>query len=120
MSTDPYLGRRFTHGGRQAVQFPPGAVAVFGEAISTYFGGTGVTVSGPFARQNSFFWEFKGRRFQFERITTPSAAERTEWWKVRLQVAITEKNGGEYVSIVGLPETRISSWALDTVPNDEK
>ena len=98
----------------------PVAASLFQDALARYFEGTGLFVSDPAARQNSLFWEFKGRRFQFEKKPNPSPAERSEWWKVRLQIAVTEVGAGAYVFLCALPETRIASWALSTVPNDEK
>lgn len=98
----------------------PVAVPLFHNAIAQFFSGTELEVREPISRQNSLFWEFKGRRYQFEKKRNPSPAERSEWWKVRLQIAVTEKNAGEYVLLIVLPETRITSWAASTVPNDEK
>jgi hypothetical protein len=98
----------------------PVAVSIFQDAVSRYFKDTNVFVSEAAYRQNSLFWQLKGRRSQFEKNPHPSPSERSEWWKVRLQVAVTGKGGGKYVLFVGLPETRVFDWALDSVPNDEK
>ena len=98
----------------------PVAVPLFHDAITHFFDDTGLEVGEPISKQNSLVWEFKGHRSQFEKKSSPSPSEKSEWWKVRLQVAITELNAGTYVLLVGMPETRIASWALDTVPNDAK
>jgi hypothetical protein len=98
----------------------PVAAALFQTAITEYFNGTGLPVSDPIARNNSLFWEFKGRRFQFEKNPHPSPSDKSEWWKFRLQVGVTEGDPGIFIFIMTLPETRIASWALDTIPNDEK
>jgi hypothetical protein len=94
----------------------PVAVPLLQQAISDYFTGTGLPVPEPSSRQNSLFWELKGQRFQFLRITNPSPSDKSEWWMVRLQVAVTDGN----VLVISLPETRVFSWSLNTVPNDEK
>jgi hypothetical protein len=95
-------------------------VPMFQQAIARHFEGTGLTVSEASPRRNSLFWDLKGQRFQFEKKSNPSPAEKSEWWKVRLQVAVTEANAGTYVLLIGLPETRIFSWGLSSIPNDEK
>jgi hypothetical protein len=98
----------------------PVAIPIFQDAITKYFDGTGLPVPDVSSRQNSLMWVLKGRRAQFEKTANPSPAERSEWWKVRLQVAITEANAGTYILVVGMPETRTTAWALDSVPTDEK
>lgn len=95
------------------------AIDIFGNAIVQYFQGTGVSVSDPIYRQNSLIWQLKGRRFQFEKTNNPSPAEKSEWWKVRLQIAVTADQG-HFLLIIGLPETRTVSWSMESVPNDEK
>jgi hypothetical protein len=94
----------------------PIAIPFFRQAINEHFAGTGVAVSEASYKQNSLFWELKGRRSQFLKISDPSPSDKSEWWQVRLQIAVTDTN----VLVVGLPKTRVFAWGLDTVPNDEK
>jgi hypothetical protein len=98
----------------------PVAVPLFQDALRGYFDGSGLSVPDAASRQNSLTWEIKGRRPQFERNAHPSPSEQAEWWKIRLQVAITEGAPGTYVLIVGVPESRTTAWALNSVPTDEK
>jgi hypothetical protein len=95
-------------------------VPLFQDAIARHFEGTGLTVSEAAPRRNSLFWDLKGQRYQFEKKSNPSPADKSEWWKVRLQIAVTEGNSGTYLLMISLPETRIFSWGLSSVPNDEK
>jgi hypothetical protein len=96
------------------------AEPLFNDAIKKYFGDTGPVISDLIYMKNSLFWELKGPRFKFEKKSNPSPSDESEWWKVRLQVAVTELNGGTYALTVGMPTTRITFWALSTVPDDAK
>jgi hypothetical protein len=98
----------------------PVAEPLFNDAIRKYFGETGLSISDSSFMKNSLFWELKGQRFQFEKKSNPSPSDKSEWWKVRLQVAVTELNGGTYALTIGMPTTRVAFWALSTVPDDEK
>ena len=96
------------------------AAPLFQTALTKYFDGAGLAISDPISRENSLFWEFKGRRVQFEKNAQPSPSDKSEWWNFRLQVGVTEGNPGVFIFILAMPKTRVTSWALDTVPNDEK
>jgi hypothetical protein len=98
----------------------PVAEPLFNDAIRKYFGESGPSISDSSFMKNSLFWEMKGQRFQFEKKSNPSPSDKSEWWKVRLQVAVTELNGGTYALTIGMPTTRVAFWALSTVPDDEK
>jgi hypothetical protein len=95
-------------------------IPLFQDAIARHFEGTGLVVPDPAPRKNSLFWDLKGQRYQFEKKANPSPSDKSEWWKVRLQIAVTEGNSGTYLLLISLPETRISTWGLSSVPNDEK
>jgi hypothetical protein len=95
-------------------------IPLFQDAIARHFEGTGLVVPDPAPRKNSLFWDLKGQRYQFEKKANPSPSDKSEWWKVRLQIAVTEGNSGTYLLLISLPETRVVAWGLSSVPNDEK
>ena len=97
------------------------AVEAFGSAMVNYFPNSpNYEISEPVFRNNSLFWNIKGRRTALEKRNNFSDAEAAEWWKVRVQLLIAQKNFGDYILLLGLPETRTINWGLSSFPVDEK
>ncbi|MCW2307948.1 hypothetical protein [Rhodobium gokarnense] len=97
------------------------AIEVFGSALGTYYpSSSNYDISDPFVRNNSIFWNVKGRRVALEKRRNFSVAEAAEWWKLRIQLFIAQKNFQEYVLVLNLPETRVTNWGFDSFPVDEK
>ncbi len=82
--------------------------------------GENVSLSKPGIRNNWLFWTIKGPRSSLEGLSNPNPLSRSEWWKIRLQVAITGKNDGEFVLLVAMPETKKVRWMEANIPDDKK
>lgn len=97
------------------------AAAVFDKAIrlayptSSYYEISDVEFS-----DNSLKWNVIGRSDALQRVKNPSRDQKNEWWKIRIQLAVLQKNAGEYFLSLGLPETRVTTWGFSSTPSADK
>lgn len=97
------------------------AATVFDGAIRSIYPNSALyEFSEPEFSDNSLKWEIVGRSDALQRIQNPSREQKNEWWKVRVQLAILQKNAGDYFLSLGLPETKVTTWGFSSTPSADK